>query len=94
MGDALRPKSFAGLFGAAPSVALATLGIAIFEHGAGYAAEESFTMCYGAIALIAYCVVVCHLLMRTQLSALSASLLALLVWLSVGFGIPWFGGDR
>ena len=27
LGDILRPKSFAGLFGAAPSVALATLGI-------------------------------------------------------------------
>jgi uncharacterized protein DUF3147 len=27
--DVLRPKSFAGLFGAAPSVALATLAIAI-----------------------------------------------------------------
>jgi hypothetical protein len=27
LGDMLRPKSFAGLFGAAPSVALATLGI-------------------------------------------------------------------
>jgi hypothetical protein len=26
IGDVLRPKSFAGLFGAAPSVALATLG--------------------------------------------------------------------
>jgi hypothetical protein len=29
LGDALQPKSFAGLFGAAPSVALATLGIAV-----------------------------------------------------------------
>jgi hypothetical protein len=26
IGDVLKPKSFAGLFGAAPSVALATLG--------------------------------------------------------------------
>ena len=26
LGDVLKPKSFAGLFGAAPSVALATLG--------------------------------------------------------------------
>jgi uncharacterized membrane protein (GlpM family) len=33
LGDLLRPKSFAGLFGAAPSVALATLGIAVAEHG-------------------------------------------------------------
>jgi hypothetical protein len=28
IGDVLRPKSFAGLFGAAPSIALATLGLA------------------------------------------------------------------
>ena len=32
LGDMLRPKSFAGLFGAAPSVALGTLGIAIHQH--------------------------------------------------------------
>jgi hypothetical protein len=31
LGDVLKPKSFAGLFGAAPSVALATLGIAIYR---------------------------------------------------------------
>jgi hypothetical protein len=29
LGDILRPKSFAGLFGAAPSIALATLGLTI-----------------------------------------------------------------
>lgn len=34
LGEMLRPKSFAGLFGAAPSVALATLGIAVHRHGA------------------------------------------------------------
>jgi hypothetical protein len=33
LGDVLRPKSFAGLFGAAPSVALATLGMAVVQHG-------------------------------------------------------------
>ena len=33
LGDLLRPKSFAGLFGAAPSVAFATLGIAIYQQG-------------------------------------------------------------
>lgn len=41
LGDVLRPKSFAGLFGAAPSVALSTLGIAIYQHGAGYAAVQT-----------------------------------------------------
>ena len=29
IGDVLKPKSFAGLFGAAPSVALATLGLTV-----------------------------------------------------------------
>ena len=40
LGDLLRPKSFAGLFGAAPSVALATLGIAVYQQGADYAATK------------------------------------------------------
>ncbi len=50
LGDILRPKSFAGLFGAAPSVALAALGIAIYQHGGDYAALQSRSMMAGAIA--------------------------------------------
>lgn len=87
LGDLLRPKSFAGLFAAAPSVALATLGIAVIEHGAQYAAAESRTMTCGAIALAAYVVLVCHLLMRTRLRALAASLFALVIWLLFAFGL-------
>jgi hypothetical protein len=87
LGDILRPKSFAGLFGAAPSVALATLGIAIYQHGAGYAALQSQAMMAGAIALAAYSVVVCHLLVRTRLRALPATLLSLVVWLTAAFGL-------
>jgi hypothetical protein len=47
LGDMLRPKSFAGLFGAAPSVALATLGIAVYMHGTGYAARQTWAMAAG-----------------------------------------------
>jgi hypothetical protein len=93
LGDILRPKSFAGLFGAAPSVALATLGIAVYRQGAGYAALQSRTMIAGAIALAVYSVVVCHLLMRARISALPATLISLLVWLIVAFGLLGiFGG--
>jgi len=35
LGDVLKPKSFAGLFGAAPSVALATLGLTVLADGKG-----------------------------------------------------------
>jgi hypothetical protein len=40
LGDTLRPKSFAGLFGAAPSIALATLLITLSQKGAVFAAVE------------------------------------------------------
>ena len=87
LSDMLRPKSFAGLFGAAPSVALATLGIAVAQHGAAYAAAESFTMVYGAVALACYSVAVCQLLMRYRMAALPATVVASTVWLAVALGL-------
>lgn len=93
LGDMLRPKSFAGLLGAAPSVALATLSIAVVQHGPRYAAAESWTMIYGAVALGFYSVAVCHILMRVRLAALPASVLAFAAWLVVAFGLlAGFGG--
>jgi hypothetical protein len=92
LGDLLRPKSFAGLFGAAPSVALATLGIAVYQHGADYAAQQSWAMTAGAIALAVYSVVVCQLLIRARLRAAPATLLSLFVWLIVAFGLLTFAG--
>lgn len=41
LGDLLKPKSFAGLFGAAPSVALATLVLTVIKDGKGYASLEA-----------------------------------------------------
>ena len=93
LGDVLRPKSFAGLFGAAPSVALATLGIAVYQHGAGYAAVQSRTMMLGAIALGLYSVVVCQLLVRARMRALPATLLSLVVWGIASFGLLFLAGE-
>lgn len=87
LGDMLRPKSFAGLFAAAPSVALATLGIAVYLHGAEYAAEQGWAMMAGAMALAIYGVVVCQLLMRARLRVALATLVSLVVWLVVAFGL-------
>jgi hypothetical protein len=92
LGDMLRPKSFAGLFGAAPSVALATLGIALVRHDAHYAALQGRSMIWGAIALLVYSIVVCQLLMRFRWNALPATLVALIVWLFVAVGLHVAGG--
>ena len=54
IGDVLKPKGFAGLFGAAPSVALATLGLTIATHGKLYAAIEARSMVAGAAAFLLY----------------------------------------
>jgi hypothetical protein len=87
VGDLLRPKSFAGLFGAAPSVALATLGLAFWKHGGEYVAIEGRSMVLGAFALTAYSLVVCQLLMRANWSAPKATLVALAIWLAVAAGL-------
>ena len=87
LGDLLRPKSFAGLFGAAPSVALATLTLAFIKEGPDHVSTEARSMMLGALALAVYSLIVCQLLMRAGLSALTASLSAMLAWAVVAFSL-------
>jgi hydrogenase-4 membrane subunit HyfE len=87
--DVFKPKSFAGIFGAAPSVALATLGLTIGKNGKDYAALEARSMIAGAAALLVYCAVVTWLLKRRQMRALSATISAMPVWFIVAFG-SWY----
>jgi hypothetical protein len=83
LGDVLRPKSFAGLFAAAPSVALATLTLVFLKEGAATVATESRSMILGALALLLFSAVVCQLLMRFRTSAVTATGATLLLWLAV-----------
>jgi uncharacterized membrane protein len=92
LADVVRPKSFAGLFGAAPSVALATLAIAVVRHGVAYASTQSSAMIAGAVALAFYGVVVCHLLVRARMRALPATALGTAAWLFAAFGLWVVGG--
>ena len=86
-GDILRPKSFAGLFGAAPSVALATLTLAFWTHGGGYVSTEGRSMIIGAVALAAYSFLVCQLLMHLRYSSLAATAVATVAWLVIAVGL-------
>jgi hypothetical protein len=87
LGDALRPKSFAGLFGAAPSIALATLGLTIRQNGKAYAALECRSMMLGALGFFAYALSVGWVLRRYRSSALVASLALLPIWFVVSLGL-------
>lgn len=81
LGGILKPKSFAGLFGAAPSVALATIGLTLIKEGRHYAAVEARSMIIGAIAFGIYAFLSSKLLMRGRRSALPVTTVLLTVWL-------------
>jgi hypothetical protein len=87
IGDVLKPKSFAGLFGAAPSVALATLGLTVATKGAPYAATEARSMIAGAAAFFIFASVVSWVLMRYPFKALWVTLGAMPVWFAVAVGL-------
>jgi hypothetical protein len=89
LGDIFKPKRFAGLFGAAPSVALATLALTAETQGKLYAAIEARSMVAGAIAFFVYSSCVCWLMFRYKCPALLVTLLLMPVWIVTAFGI-WF----
>src|ERR1700710_952998 len=87
LGDIFRPKSFAGLFGAAPSVALATLSLTILHNGKVFASIEARSMMAGAAALMVYAAATRWILMRFKPPALHVTLALLPLWFGVSFGI-------
>ena len=93
LGDLFKPKSFAGLFGAAPSVALATVGLTVASDGPHYAATEARSMIAGAIAFFVYACCVSWILMRGRLRALAVTVSALPVWVVVAFGL-WYYPEK
>ncbi|HLZ26269.1 MAG TPA: DUF3147 family protein [Chloroflexota bacterium] len=87
LGDVVRPKSFAGVFGAAPSVALVTLALVFISHGGEYASVEARSMIAGAVGLAAYGLLVSRLLLRRRARTLQVASAALGLWAVVAFGL-------
>lgn len=86
IGDIIKPKSFAGIFAAAPSVSLASLAVSAATRGHGYTAIEARSMIAGAVAFFVYACVVSRLLAGRQWSSLRVASTMLLVWGAVAFG--------
>lgn len=81
LGEVLRRKRFAGLFGAAPSLALANLIVVVVALGSAQATADARSMTVGAVGFVAYCLLERSLLPR--LSAVRASLVCSLLWFVV-----------
>ena len=83
LADVLRPKRLAGLFGAAPSVALATLALALWQGEREQVAIEARSMVLAALAFVAYAFTVERLLIGGQRSALAVSVATLALWSAI-----------
>ena len=92
IGELFEPKSYAGIFGAAPSVALATLALAFTMHGASFAATESRSMMLGAVAFIAYSSICAWVVQRHGVPVWLAAASTWIVWLLVACGLWWLAG--
>jgi hypothetical protein len=83
LGDLLHPKGFAGLFGAAPSVALATLSLTVASEGPGYAALEARSMIIGEVALAVYATACTYYLGVRHTRSAPTAVLLLALWAAV-----------
>ena len=88
LGDTLKPKAFAGLFAAAPSVALASLAVTVLTSGPSKAAMSSRGMIAGAVGMIAYCIAASALVKR--FGAVAGSLLAYVFWIVPAIVVYWY----
>lgn len=92
--EIVKPKAFAGMFAAAPSVAIASLAITVISVGASRARLESVGMAAGAVGMAACCALAAAVIPRIK--ALWGSLVALGGWAAVALGLYWvvFIGGR
>jgi uncharacterized membrane protein (GlpM family) len=74
----LLPKRFAGLFSAAPAIAIASLAIVLLDKGAHEAHENAAGMIAGGAGMVAYAAAAIPLLRPFRASA--AAVLALIAW--------------
>ena len=88
----LKPKSFAGLLGAAPSVALATLILAMSKHGVDFGHIEGRSMVFGAVGLLLYSALGALLVKKLKWPAICGACAALPVWFMAALGLFYATG--
>jgi hypothetical protein len=87
-GNALRPRTFAGIFEAAPSIALASLALTYGLRGAEYVRVEARSMVGGATALAACSLAAVALVRRPWIAPAAVVGLVSLVWAGAA-GVAW-----
>ena len=84
--EVFAPKTFAVMFGAAPSVALASLALAHARHGGDYAAFEARSMLLGALAFGLYSAACVAAARQPRLPVWLGAAAAWAAWFAVALG--------
>ena len=79
LAQTLQPKRFAGVFAAAPSVALASLSVTVIDKGPLDARASCAGMAAGAVGFVVYCLIAPAAIRRWR--PLRGSIVALVGWL-------------
>ena len=90
VGDVVRPKRFAGLFSAAPSVALATLALTAAKDGPNVASIEARSMVLSSVGFIFYVYTVRRVLASGRSPAVWVSVATLPIWAAVALAAGVF----
>jgi uncharacterized membrane protein (GlpM family) len=85
--DVIRPKGFAGLFAAAPSVALATLALTLASEGKLYASIEAKSMIVGSVAFLVYALSCVYFIGMRHAKAAPTAIALLTTWALAAFGL-------
>lgn len=81
VGEVVKPKRFAGIFGAGPSVALANLALVAAIEGISTATTESLGMIAGGVAMVGACGVGIWSIRRFR--AVRGSVVMGLAWIAI-----------
>jgi hypothetical protein len=83
VGEIFKPKTFSGVFGAAPSVAIATLSLGFVHEGPRDVAVRAAWLAVATVAMFAYCVACARLTRVRHLPEWIVGSASWLVWFAV-----------
>src|SRR5258705_211574 len=93
LGEIFEPKTFSGLFGAAPSVAIASLALTYQTNGANAVATSAHWMLIGTVAMLAYTRACIATTRRHGLPVWLGASASWFVWIAVAL-LLWLGLHR
>lgn len=89
IGELFQPKTFSGLFGAAPSVAVGSLALTYASDGPHDTAVAALWMAVGAIAMLVYAIACVMLVRREGVPVWASASAAWTVWIASALVAWW-----